>query len=479
MFNDLRDFIDQAAAMGDVKTVEGADCELEIGALTDIFAERADAPLLLFDKIKGHPPGFRVASNLFSTQRRTALGLDLPLEASGIDLVRALRNRLKVAVNPIPTELVKDGPVAENVITGEDVDLWKFPSPRWHELDGGRYIGTGTACITRDPDEGWVNVGTYRIQVHDRNTVTASLVPGHHGQIIAKKYWDRGQACPIAIACGQEPLLWAATHWEGIPWGISEYDYAGGLKGEPIKVLPGVATGLPVPATAEIVLDGEILPPEVETRDEGPFGEWAGYYAGGVRPMAAIKIKAVMHRDDPIIQGNPPSRLPSVWTLGRHLHKAASLWDELDRNLPGIRGVWIMQEASIHSIPVISLKQSYAGHARAAAMLALGSSATGFFSTMVIVVDDDIDPANNSEVIWALGTRLDPETSIEIIPGLQAGGSTPILSPEKKRLGQFSLGRAVILACKPYSWIKDFPPTVGTSPELAAKTRAKWTELLG
>ncbi len=479
MFNDLRDFINRAAEMGDVKNVAGAEWDLEIGALTDITAERPDAPLLVFDEIKGYPAGFRVATNLFTTERRTALGLDLPLDAGGIDLVRALRQRLKDAAQQVPPETVKDGPVKENVITGDDVDLGVFPTPRWHELDGGRYIGTGSACVTRDPDEGWVNVGTYRIQIHDRNTVTASLVPGHHGQIIAQKYWDRGQACPIAIACGQEPLLWAASHWEGIPWGISEYDYAGGLKGQPLLVTPGVTTDLPIPATAEIVLEGEILPPEVETREEGPFGEWAGYYAGGVRSMAAIRIKSILHRNDPIIQGNPPSRLPSVWTLGRHLHKAASLWEELERNLPGIRGVWIMREASIHSIPVISLKQTYAGHARAAAMLALGSSATGFFASMVIVVDEDIDPANTSEVIWALGTRVDPEISIQIISGLQAGGSTPMLSPEKKRLGQFSLGRTVILACKPYSWIKDFPPTTGTSPELAARMRAKWTELLG
>ena len=163
---------------------------------------------------------------------------------------------------------------------------------------------------------------------------------------------SKGQACPVVVCCGQEPLLWAASAWEHVPWGVSEYDFAGGLKNEPITVTRGVTTDLPIPATAEIALEGEIVPPEVEEREEGPFGEWPGYYVMGTTMQPAFRVKSILHRNNPIIQGNPPSHLPAVWSLGRHYQKAAVLWDELDRQLPGVTGVRMLDEAAMHSIVV-------------------------------------------------------------------------------------------------------------------------------
>jgi len=477
MFNDLREFIARAEESGDCRVVEGADWDLEIGANSDLLSLDKNSPLLVFDRIKDYEAGYRVASNLFSTQKRTALGLGLPLEASGIDLVRALRDKTKEGIKPLPPVEVETGPVKENIITGDDVDVLKFPAPKWHELDGGRYIGTGSMGIMRDPDEGWINIGVYRAQVHDKATVTMSMVPGHHAEIIRKKYWDKGQSCPIAISLGQDPMLWATAHWEGIPWGMSEYDFAGGLRGEPVQVTRGVFTDLPIPATAEIVLEGEIVPPEVEMREEGPFGEWPGYYAAGIRSMPAIKIRSILHRNNPIIQGNPPSRLPSVWSLGRHIQKAVGLWNDLDRQIPGIKGVWMIEEASVHAISVISLRQSYPGHAKQVGLLAAGSPSMNYMCRLVIVVDEDIDPANNSEVLWALGTRTDPATTIDIIHGCLGGAADPMLSPEKKRLFDYEMSRAIIVACKPFRWMKDFPPSTGTSPELTRKIKSKWKEL--
>ncbi|MFC1963962.1 UbiD family decarboxylase [Chloroflexota bacterium] len=373
VFNDLREFIKKAEEIGECQTVEGADCESDIGILTEMLQEKPDPKLLLFDRIKDYPMGYRVASNLFSTDRRTALGLGLPEELKGAELVKALRDRIREGIRPVPPEEVKAAPVKENVITGEDVDLSKLPVPKWHEFDGGRYIGTGCCVIQKDPDEGWTNVSTYRVQVQDRNTVTVSIAPGHHGDVIRKKYWERGKNCPVAISCGQEPLLFAASGWESVTtWAESEYDFAGGLRKAPVQVTKGVTTDLPLPATAEIVLEGEILPPEVETRQEGPFGEYTGYYGGGVRAMPAVRINSILHRDNPILQGNPASRMPGVWTLGLHFQKAAVLWDLLDRNMPDVRGVRMVEDAAVHSMVVISLKQSYAGQARQAAMLASG-----------------------------------------------------------------------------------------------------------
>jgi UbiD family decarboxylase len=478
MYNDLREFIEEARKAGELTQIDGADWDLEIGTITHLAGDKGNSPVLLFDHIKGYPAGFRVVTNQFTTGRRTALSLGLPVEARGLDLVRALRDRIK-HIPLIPPVEVESGPVKENIITGENVDLLMFPTPKWHEHDGGRYIGTGSVGVIRDPEEGWINLGTYRTQLHDRNTVTMSMVPGHRGEMIRRKWWERGLPCPVAIACGQDPTLWAASQWDGLQRGVSEYEFAGGLRGEPVVVTRGVFTDLPIPATAEIVLEGEILPIDVETRQEGPFGEWCGYYAGGVRTMPAVRIKAILHRNDPILQGNPPHRYPSIWSVGKHIQKAAYLWAELDRQVPDIKGVWVMEEGALHSIIVVSIKQSHPGHAKQAGLLSAVSSATNFQNRWVVVVDDDIDPSNVSQVLWAIGTRVDLDNGIDVVKNCLSGTSNPMLSPEMKRLGINEMSRGIITACKPFAWKDKFPPSVEPSPELAAKIREKWKTILG
>lgn len=474
-FGDLRDYIRAVEEIGELKIIEGASWDLEMGALGEIYVERGDSPLLLFDKIPGCPAGYRITLNLFNTQSRIALAMGLPLEAKGIEQVKALQQRIRDLGPLIPPVETNEVPVKENILTGDEVDLFKFPTPKWHELDGGRYIGTGCAVIMRDPDEGWVNLGAYRVEIHDKTTATIQIAPpSKDGAIIQKKYWARGLNCPAAVSCGQEPAVFAAAGWEKTPWGISEYDFAGALKGEPIAVTPGPYTGLPIPATAEIVLEGEIVPPEVESKVEGPFGEWAGYYASGAKTVPAFKVKTILHRNDPIIQGNPPHRLASVYALGRHIQKAAALWEQLDQQLPGVRGVWMIEEAGAHSIPVISLKQMYPGHAKQAALVAAGGGATGRDLRYVIIVDDDIDPSNLSEVWWALGTRTDPAQTIDIIRGTWGGPVNPMLTTEQIKRGETERSLALILACKPYHRLQEFPAPSRASPEYLAEIRKKW-----
>lgn len=475
MFRDLRDYIKAVEEIGELKIIKGAHWDLEIGALGEIYSEGKESPMLLFDNIAGYPSGYRVAFNLFSSQKRTALGLGIPIESKGIGLVKGLREKVKRMGPLIPPVTVEKAPIKENVLTGADIDLFKrFPTPKWHELDGGRYIGTGSAVIMRDPDEGWINFGAYRVELHEKNIATIQIATGQDGDIIQRKYWARGQNCPVAVSCGQEPIIFAASAWQKTPWGTSEYDLAGALKGAPIEITHGPYTGLPIPATAEIVLEGEIVPPEVACRTEGPFGEWPGYYASSSKPISEFRVKTILHRNDPIIQGNPPSRLPAVWSLGRHIQKAATLWEHLDQQLPGVCGVWMVEEAAVHSIPVISVKQMYHGHAKQAGLVAAGSNATGWETRMIIVVDDDIDPSNLSEVWWALGTRTDPEKTIDILRGTWGTALNPMLSEEQKRNGQLERSMAVIIACRPYNRIKEFPPACRTSPEYLKKTKAKW-----
>jgi len=477
MFGDLREFIEKAKELGECRLIEGADWDLEIGLINEWQASTPDSPLLLFDRIKDYEAGYRVASNLFTTPKRTALALDLPLELTGLELVKAWREKMKGEVKLLPPVEVKDAPVKENIHTGDEVDLFEFPTPKWHKLDGGRYIGTGNMVITRDPDEGWVNLGTYRVQIHDKNIATIYMSPGRHADIMRRKYWERGQSCPVVVTCGQEPVLWGVASFP-IPWGICEYDYTGGFRNKAVEITKGVTTDLPIPATAEIALEGEIAPPETETRIEGPFGEWTGYYGVGARPEAAFRVKSILHRNNPIIMGAPPSRFMPRFTLGKHFQKAAITWDELDKNVPGVKGVWWIEDAAAHSIAVVSIEQKYDGHAKQAASVVAGCNASGYMLRWIIVVDEDIDPTNISEVLWALGTRCDPETATDFIRGCWGSPIDPALPPDKKGRGQFDHSTGVILACKPYHWIKQFPPAIKFNPEVLEKTKNKWEKQL-
>jgi 4-hydroxy-3-polyprenylbenzoate decarboxylase len=162
--------------------------------------------------------------------------------------------------------------------------------------------------------------------------------------------------------------------------------------------------------------------------------------------------------------------------MGRHIQVSATLWNELDRQLPGVKGVWIIEEASIHSMVVISLQQLYGGHAKQAALVAAGALVTGYALRYVIVVDEDIDPSNMSEVLWAIGTRSEPE-EIEALKGCWGSYANPRLTLEQRKIDDREHSVGIILACKPYKWIKDFPPSVKTSPDLAKKVKEKWPEL--
>jgi len=471
---DLRGFIDRVKELGELRVIEGANWDLEIGAVTYLAAKATNPPAILFDRIEGYPAGCRILSNPWSTDKRIALTLGLPLEASGLNLVRKLRDRLKEPLELLPPVKVKDGPIMQNILTGKDVDLFKFPTPKWQSLDGGRYLGTGDTVIVRDPEEGWVNFSTHRLQIHDQCTATIFSEAGKHFEMIRRKYWVRGQSCPIAVTCGGHPIF-VFVGGRRIPWGMSEYDWLGWWRKEPVEVVMGPITGLPIPAHAEIALEGEMVPPGRESKTEGPFSEWTGHYTPA-RPEPAFKVKSILHRDDPIIL----AVLPFLGRSGNghsiaHVNKAAQVWNTLDTLVPGIKGVWVYFELGGTIAVVISLEQKYGGHAKQAALAALAQMS--YLTKFIIIVDDDVDPSNLRHVLWAIGLRSEPE-EWETVKGMWGGSLDPRMPPQKKEAGDITHSAAIILACKPYHWIKDFPPAVEEDPELEQKVREKWGGML-
>ena len=472
-YRGLREWLDIVESLGELKKIDGVDWNLEMGTLAELIAResKGSVPAVLFDKIKGYPAGYRVLFAQNASFKRMALNLGLPLDQTGLDLVRSFRQKL-AAHKPIPHEVVKNGPILENVLSGKDINLLKFPVPFIHELDGGRYIGTGCLVITKDPEEGWVNFGSYRGMVHDEKSMGLYISPGKHGQIQRQKWFDMGKPCPVIISVGQDPVLFMVSGNE-VDYGVSEFDYAGGLKGSPIPVILGKATGLPFPADSEIVIEGFMHPGDV--MKEGPFGEWTGYYASSTRPEPVVRVEHIYHRNNPILCAARPGRPPTDYSLAKCFVKSALIWDQVEKaGVPDVKGVWCNEAGGGRLLNIISIKQRYPGHARQAALVASQVHAGAYLGRYVIVVDDDIDPTNTFDVLWALSTRSDPVESIDILRRCWSGPLDPRIQPGKKGLNS----RAIIDACRPFEWLKDFPPVAESSPELKKKVYEKWRNVL-
>ena len=304
---DLRTWIADMEAAGEVQHISGADREEEIGGIVDFYQRKTGNPCVLFDDIPGYPRGHRVLSNILTSVRRINITLGIPADESEIGLVHHWRRYMKDAPTVAPSN-VKTGALLENSYDGNSIDLFKIPVPKWHELDGGYYIGTGCMVVMKDPDSGWINYGAYRVQAHDANVASIMCSKGKHGNLIMRRYHERGEPCPLVVVCGVHPILFMIAGLE-IPYGKNEYDAAGGLLGEPVEIIEGPRTGLPIPANAEIAFEGFVHPGEVI--DEGPLGEWTGYYAGGVKKEPKLRVASRAPRHEP--SGMSKAVEPEKW----------------------------------------------------------------------------------------------------------------------------------------------------------------------
>ncbi|HSR71232.1 MAG TPA: UbiD family decarboxylase [Kiloniellales bacterium] len=472
---DLRAFLAAAEAAGEVQAVTGAHWDKELGAVAEVlYREKVDrSPLLLFDEVPGYAKGLRCLYGMLGSPLRFALALGLDTAAA--DDRRALldlyRKRIK-EYQPIAPRVVNGGPVLENVARDDEVDLLKFPVPIHHEHDGGRYIGTACGVVTRDPDSGRVNVGTYRVMVNGRNLATSYISNGKQGRIQRDKYLAAGKPCPMAIIVGIDPATYVAARYT-LADSVPELDWAGGLTGAPLDVIEGELTGLPFPANSEIVLEGEVSPSE--TALEGPFGEWTGYYAGGAREEPVITIKRVYHRNDPILTCAASQKPPHSHLFERCFIRSAALMDSLEgAGIPDVRGVWVHQAGSGRTFVAISIKQRYYGHVNQVGLVASQVNPIGYCGRYIVVVDDDIDPTDIHDVIWAMGTRSDPKRDITTLDRCWSSRLDTMVTGE-----ELYNSRVVIDACIPYERIDSFPRVAQTSPELAAEVRRKFPEVFG
>ncbi|MBI1989332.1 MAG: UbiD family decarboxylase [Betaproteobacteria bacterium] len=472
-YDDLREWLAQVDAIGELARPNGADWNLEIGGLSEIGYKRR-GPALLFDQIKGHPAGYRVLTSSTNSARRFGLTLRMGTDHTDRSLVAALRGqpkRWEQASGNFDPVTVESGPVFENVMEGDAVDLLRFPTPLWHALDGGRYIGTGVAVATVDPAEGWVNLGAYRSMLVDRNHVALAIIQGKHGHMHNQKWMEREGRAPVAIHIGMEPLFMVLGGVE-VPSGISELNYAGAIRGAPVKVVKSTVTGLPIIADAEIVLEGWIQ--KGDKTGEGPFGEWTGYLVDQVTQEPFLKVERVLYRNNPIMLGAPPGKPPHDYSYMRTIMKSAMIFDALvAAGIPEVKGVYAPECGGGRMLVIVAIKQRYAGHARQAGFIASQCREAAYMGKYTVVVDDDIDVTNLEEVLWAICTRTDPAASIDFIRRAWASKAEPMLRPGEPPFNS----RAIIDACRPYEWFDDFPKVAQADPAYLRVLEQKWRDI--
>ncbi|MGH7770415.1 MAG: UbiD family decarboxylase domain-containing protein, partial [Candidatus Binatia bacterium] len=345
----------------------------------------------------------------------------------------------------------------------------------WHDLDGGPYLGTGCGVITKDPETGKINIGTYRVMVQNKNTVSVKMNMGKHGRLAFERSRAAGKPLPVAITLGQGPSVFLAAQMP-LPPDVNEYEFAGFLQGAPVPVVRGAVTGLPIPANAEVVLEGEMPPmKDEEMPREGPFGEWPGYFTeANVGETPVMVVKRVYYRNDPIILGAPPLKPPASYlpiSLG-----AATLWEQLEKaGIPEVKGVWgFVYGGQPGPFTVIAIKQRYAGHSKQALLVAAGARAGAYGGKFVVVVDDDVDITNPHDVIWAIATRCYVRDGIDVVKSVWASVCEPAMPPEERSPKGYVSDRVLIDACRPYRWMDEFPAVNAFEKEFKDKVEAKW-----
>ncbi|MGH7843811.1 MAG: UbiD family decarboxylase domain-containing protein, partial [Candidatus Binatia bacterium] len=295
-FKDLREFIRALEETGEIKIIEGASCDLEIGGVSQIAAESPKSPALLFDSIKEFPKGHRMLTNAISNRHRERLIFDVPEDLSDKEAVKYWKEKIK-EYKPIAPQVVAAGAVKENELLDDKVDLNKIPWPKWHEQNE-RCSAYGTV-FAWDPESNNIHAVSCSLGLLDHRAMVAD-VPWTSVDAPWNKYWSHGKACPVAISLGHDPALLVAASMK-LPLPSSPYDFAGWLRGAPVEVMKSEYAGVPIPAAAEVVLEGDLLPPEQRKEGAGSSvatsGKWKAPY---------VNVKGMHFRNDPIIIGNPP-----------------------------------------------------------------------------------------------------------------------------------------------------------------------------
>jgi len=425
-YKDLRDFIDLLEKRGELKRIsQEIDPYLEMTEIADRTL-RAEGPALLFENPKGY--NIPVLANLFGTPKRVAMGMGQE-DVSELSEVGKLLAFLKEPEPPkgikealgqipvfkqvlnMPAKEVKKAPCQQIILQGDDVDLTKFPIQHCWPGDAAPLITWGLT-VTKGPHKKRQNLGIYRQQLLGKNKIIMRWL-SHRGGALDFQEWCKehpGQPYPVSVALGADPatILGAVTP---VPDTLSEYAFAGLLRGSKTEVVKSISNDLQVPASAEIVLEGHIMLGEMAP--EGPYGDHTGYY-NEVDDFPVMTVTHITHRKDPIYHstftGRPPDE-PAI--LGVALNEV--FVPILQKQFPEIVDFYLPPEGCSYRMAVVTMKKQYPGHAKRVMMGVWSFLRQFMYTKFVIVCDDDINARDWNDVIWAITTRMDPARDTTLI----------------------------------------------------------------
>lgn len=482
---DLREWIALLEEKGELKRIKAlVDWDEEIGAITREISSQY-GPALLFEKIKDYQNTLcrRLFTNGTGTRQRVCRLLGLSEQTSDRDLVLTLKERFSKLIEPTT---VRQGPVKEKIIRGEEIDLYQFPVPKWNPLDGGRYIMTSASVVTVDPDTHLLNVGTYRGMISTKRTISVLLAATQGWGKHFTKYKNRGQEMPVAVVLGWDPTLFVVA---STPVSFPEYEMAGSLRGSPVELIKCETSELWVPATAEAVIEGRVSADPGTFELEGPYSEYPGYYGGQRTPKHTIRVECITHRNDPIftgcLTGSSPGRTNegTTWTPASF---SAVAWHYLEQaGVPNVLGVW---RGKWPENMRVQIRKSYRGHAQQVANALWGSSFANYAAKHLIVVDEDIDIYDGEAIEWALAYRVNAAMGdISFYPGTVGSMLDPSVPIQERNSVKYGHGKWTrVLIDATINWELEPQeqyggsryPALGTaiSPKMEETLRRRWRE---
>lgn len=442
---DLRSFLDELAEDGEVLRIpETVGIDFDVTAVAMELERQGRAPVVWFEKVGESP--FPVVTNLFGDRGRYARALGV----AESDLIETWAGLGERTLEPV---VLETGPVRDAVVTGDAVDLAALPILNHFAEDGGRYVTNGIV-VAKDPDSGVRNASYHRLQVMGKTRFGTSLHSRRHLWTYAQRAAERGEPIPVAIVIGHHPLFaFGSGLWKG-PIDADEYAVAGGFMGRPLALVTGVTVPVEAPAYAEFVLEGYILPDE--TADEGPFAEFTGY-ASARSTQHVIEVTAITHRADAIYQ-DIVSGISDEHTGLLAVPMEARLLKVLRQNYPNVTGVAMPKSGTCRMHVYIAMRDPAPGQAKNAAATALGEDLS---LKLAVVVDDDVDIYSDQDVLWAVCTRMQADTDVDILKNCMGA----ILDPSNR---DGLTAKMIVDATRPGG---GFPARHTVPPDAAARAK--------
>ncbi len=433
-----------------MRVAREVDARWELSAVQKRLEAEGRLPVLRFDRVANS--SMPVVANLFASKRHLALALDTTAD-------RVVERFAEVQRSGVAPRQVSTGPVKDVIATGDDVDLRTLPLVTHCERDAGPYLSSGVT-IVRDPASGALNAGLYRNRYLSPTSLTMNLAPLCHAAEICGEAESRGEHVEAAMVIGHHPAMGMASQRRGSR-GDFEFDTMGALLGEPVDVVPAETVDVPVPADAEIVIEGRIRTDLWE--DDGPFGDYWLYYAPA-KPARVFEVTAITHRRDAIFHDVFPVGPEHLVLFSLGMEGVAL--DQLGQLIPGLRRISVPVAGS-GNLVYVQIKKGMEGEGVNAALAALGA----YRFKCVIVVDEDIDIDDDAKVLWAVMTRTQADRSIFTVPGSYVSRVDPTGYPPWHATGK---GPGLLSTRLGIDATKPLDPSF---PEVAEPPRALWSGL--